>query len=60
MTCIAGSINCIGNVKVTNRRVAFNQQINDSWLYSMLSVDKETALNEFNEIMNAKEIKYWR
>ena len=28
MTCIAGSINCIGNVAVTNRRVAFNQQIN--------------------------------
>ena len=28
MTCIAGSINCIGNVAVTDRRVAFNQQIN--------------------------------
>ena len=28
MTCIAGSINCIGNVAVANRRVAFNQQIN--------------------------------
>lgn len=28
MTCIAGSINCIGNVAITNRRVAFNQQIN--------------------------------
>ena len=28
MTCIAGSLNCIGNVAVTNRRVAFNQQIN--------------------------------
>lgn len=32
----------------------------DSWLYSMLSVDKETALKEYHEIMNAKEIKYWR
>lgn len=28
MTCIAGSINCIGNVAMTNRKVAFNQQIN--------------------------------
>ena len=28
MTCIAGSLNCIGNVAVANRRVAFNQQIN--------------------------------
>lgn len=28
MTCIAGSINCIGNVAISNRRVAFNQQIN--------------------------------
>ena len=28
MTCIAGSLSCIGNVGVANRRVAFNQQIN--------------------------------
>ena len=28
MTCIAGSINCIGNVGVADRKVAFNQQIN--------------------------------
>lgn len=28
MTCIAGSINCIGNVAIADRRVAFNQQIN--------------------------------
>lgn len=28
MTCIAGSINCIGNVAMTDRKVAFNQQIN--------------------------------
>ena len=28
MTCIAGSIGCIGNVGIANRRVAFNQQIN--------------------------------
>lgn len=32
----------------------------DSWLYSMLPMDKETALKQYNEIMNAKEIKYWR
>lgn len=32
----------------------------DSWLYSMLSTDKETALKHYNEIMNSKEIKYWR
>lgn len=28
MTCIAGSVKSIGNVCLTNRRVAFNQQIN--------------------------------
>ena len=28
MTCIAGSLNCIGNVAITDRGVAFNQQIN--------------------------------
>ncbi|WP_458400420.1 restriction endonuclease subunit S [Mailhella sp.] len=28
MTCIAGGINSIGNVAITNRPVAFNQQIN--------------------------------
>ena len=28
MTCIAGSINCIGNVAVADRPVTFNQQIN--------------------------------
>lgn len=28
MTCIAGSISCIGNVAMTDRKVAFNQQIN--------------------------------
>ena len=32
----------------------------DSWIYSRLSTDKETALKQYNEIMNAKEIKYWR
>lgn len=28
MTCIAGSVKCIGNVAIANRKVAFNQQIN--------------------------------
>ena len=28
MTCIAGSISCIGNVAIADRKVAFNQQIN--------------------------------
>lgn len=28
MTCIAGSIKCIGNVAMTDRKVTFNQQIN--------------------------------
>ncbi len=28
MTCIAGSLNSIGNVGITNRKVSFNQQIN--------------------------------
>ncbi|MDR3239226.1 MAG: restriction endonuclease subunit S, partial [Clostridiales bacterium] len=28
MTCIAGSLNTIGNAAITDRRVAFNQQIN--------------------------------
>lgn len=28
MTCIAGSVKCIGNVGIANRKVAFNQQIN--------------------------------
>jgi hypothetical protein len=28
ITCIAGSISCLGNVAVADRDVAFNQQIN--------------------------------
>lgn len=28
MTCIAGSVKCIGNVGIADRKVAFNQQIN--------------------------------
>lgn len=48
MTCIAGSLNSIGNVAITDRKVAFNQQINaiipDGYdlffLYSMLQLSK--------------------
>lgn len=28
MTCIAGSLSCIGNIAIADRRVSFNQQIN--------------------------------
>lgn len=49
MTCIAGSPSCIGNVALTDRRVAFNQQINavtpmpgtaPEFLYSLLLFSK--------------------
>jgi type I restriction enzyme S subunit len=49
MTCIAGSPNCIGNVALADREVAFNQQINAMtpyegvdyrFLYVMLLVGK--------------------
>ncbi|ATU08341.1 restriction endonuclease subunit S [Methanohalophilus portucalensis] len=50
VTCIAGSLSCIGNVSVTNREVAFNQQINaiipydstnELFLYHLISYSKE-------------------
>lgn len=49
MTCIAGSASCIGNVAMTDRKVAFNQQINaltpragiaPEFLYSLLLLSK--------------------
>lgn len=48
ITCIAGSLNCIGNLAIADRRVAFNQQINSvtprdapvEFLYSLLKVAK--------------------
>lgn len=49
MTCIAGSPDCIGNVGLADREVAFNQQINAvtpgpntdaRFLYAMLLVGK--------------------
>ncbi|MCU8258084.1 restriction endonuclease subunit S [Vibrio vulnificus] len=40
MTCIAGSLSCIGNIALANRSVAFNQQIN-------AIVPTETSMSEF-------------
>lgn len=34
VTCIAGSLSCIGNLAIADRRVAFNQQINAITPYS--------------------------
>ena len=57
------------NILISNRKdllsfvdFSFENEDNhdDLRLYSMLSIDKETALKQYNEIMNAKEIKYWR
>lgn len=56
MTCIAGSLNCIGNVAVVNRRVAFNQQINaitpthDNvlYLYWLMILSKPTIHKTIN------------
>jgi len=56
------------NILISNRKDIFSfidftykrEDTDDSWLYSMLSMDKETALKQYKEIMNAKEIKYWR
>ncbi|MGN5289062.1 restriction endonuclease subunit S [Aeromonas sp. 11P] len=51
MTCIAGSPECIGNIAITDRNVAFNQQINalvpkknilnTEFLYVLLKVGKK-------------------
>ena len=56
MTCIAGSLNCIGNVAVANRKVAFNQQINaitpthDNvlYLYWLMILSKPTIHRTIN------------
>jgi len=56
MTCIAGSLSSIGNVAITDRRVAFNQQINALtpkdydyyflyWLLKMMKVDIHNSVN---------------
>lgn len=56
MTCIAGSIGCIGNVAVTNRKVSFNQQINaivpgsnNTWfMYVLFELSKKDIQNSIN------------
>ncbi|QXG48426.1 restriction endonuclease subunit S [Pseudomonas viridiflava] len=48
VTCIAGSLSCIGNLAIADRRVAFNQQINaitphstpSEFLYFLLKTSK--------------------
>ena len=56
MTCIAGSLSCIGNVAITDRRVAFNQQINAIvpkqdevlYLYWLMVLSKPAIHNTIN------------
>ncbi len=56
MACIAGSITSIGRVCVTDRKVAFNQQINAIvpgsynvlFLYVLLQISKEYLVEEIN------------
>ena len=56
MACIAGSIASIGKVCVTDRRVAFNQQINaivpnqynTLFLYTMLQISKDYLVEDIN------------
>ena len=56
MACIAGSLSSIGRVCVTDRKVAFNQQINAIvpndynilFLYVLLQISKEYLIEEIN------------
>ena len=56
MACIAGSIASIGRICVTNRKVAFNQQINaivpsqydTLFLYVLLLISKEYLVKDIN------------
>lgn len=56
MACIAGSIASIGRVCVTDRKVAFNQQINAVvpemydilFLYSLLQISKDYLVEDIN------------
>lgn len=66
MTCIAGSVNCIGNVAVADRRVAFNQQINAIvpnedevlYLYWLMLLSKP-AIHELETLNKALMQKYF-
>jgi len=60
VTCIAGSPDCIGNAAITNRRVAFNQQINavssfdgvdHNFLYVQILVAKKLIQQQSTESM---------
>lgn len=59
MTCIAGSISCIGNVAIANRCVAFNQQINaivpkldeTLYIYWMLLLSKKAIQSRINKAL---------
>ncbi len=56
MTCIAGSIGCIGNVAIANRKVSFNQQINgiipkmnNTWfMYVLFELSKRAIQSTIN------------
>lgn len=59
MTCIAGSLSCIGNVAITDREVAYNQQINGFipkeyslyFLYNLFNLSKEYIQNNSTSSM---------
>ena len=56
MTCIAGSIGCIGNVAIADRKVSFNQQINgiipkanNTWfMYVLFELTKKEIQSSIN------------
>ncbi|MDC1271091.1 restriction endonuclease subunit S [Planktomarina temperata] len=51
VTCIAGSRNSIGNVAMTNREVAFNQQIN-----ALVPSNSEETIFLYNQLFLNKEL----
>lgn len=56
MTCIAGSLGCIGNVAIADRKVSFNQQINgiiprknNTWfMYVLFELSKKGIQSSIN------------
>lgn len=50
VTCIAGSLSCIGNVAIADRNVAFNQQIN-----AIIPNDDVNELFMYHLILNTKK-----
>jgi len=68
VTCIAGSLDCIGNASMIDRRVAFNQQINaiiphadieQTFLYSQILLNKtlfrDASTNSMKGMLNKKK-----